>query len=137
MLECPLYPSVVVFLNKGETLQSLLYLLFMKSLTKPKSPPRDRLALDPNSRGATWLIRKYLILHIFNRKGESCALFDSRDGEMKPSSIIIFRMIRADPDIELNRSRTYMVGTCFLSIAAVSRIKVRINGVCSQLESVM
>lgn len=44
-------------------------------------------------------------MHIFNLKSSLCAFSEPFDREMEPCSIVIFWMISANPDIELEIRR--------------------------------
>ena len=50
----------------------------------------------------TKFLRIYLILHIFYMKGDSGALADAFNRKVKPRSVLILRMIRTEPQIELH-----------------------------------
>ena len=44
----------------------------------------------------------YLILHVFDCEGKGGTLGSPLNGEVEPCPIVIFRVISADPDVELN-----------------------------------
>ena len=56
---------------------------------------------------------KYLIVHILDVESNDASSIDALYPEIEPRAIIVFRVIGADPDIVLNKTRTTAIEEAF------------------------
>lgn len=79
-----------------------------------------------------------MILLVLNFESDSSSLAKASNREVKPSSIVIIRVVGTDPDLKLSiQFNEYGVIGNFNRIAAVARIKVRIDGDLSEIKGAM